>query len=131
MKQFVLQIIPYAGLLAGLLFCVLVEQKRRQRETEQRWNKRQMLLQSELGKLRGIMVDLQTRLQEAEMRSERDMGAHGPLSGLNVNRRTQAIRLLRRGERPEQVAATLGVPPPEAELLLKVHRITMGKVADS
>jgi hypothetical protein len=45
--------------------------------------------------------------------------------GLNVSRRFQALRLYRRGERPEQIAAALGVPVREVELLIKVHQITM------
>jgi len=45
--------------------------------------------------------------------------------GLNVSRRFQALRLYRRGERPEQIAAALGVPVREIELLIKVHQMTM------
>jgi len=130
MNESLLQTVPYLVEIAGgcLLLVMILELKRKQREAENRWNKRQMLLQSELGKLRGEITDLKTRLQEAEMRAELDTVASRP-SGLNLNRRSQAIRLLRRGERPEQVSATLGMPPPEANLLLKVHRIVTARLA--
>jgi uncharacterized protein YlxW (UPF0749 family) len=133
MNQSILQTVPYAVAIGGafLLFIAVLELRRRQQEVEQRWNKRQMLLQSELGKLRGVLEDLQTRLQDVERRSELNEGNSSQMAGINLNRRTQAIRLLRRGERPEQVSATLGMPPPEAELLLKVHRILSSRPSDA
>jgi hypothetical protein len=44
---------------------------------------------------------------------------------LNVSNRSQALRMHRRGDSPEQVASTLGIPLQEVELLLKVHRIVV------
>ena len=48
--------------------------------------------------------------------------------GLNVSRRSQALRMHRRGDTPEQVASTLGVPLQEIELLLKIHRIVVAAI---
>ena len=48
-------------------------------------------------------------------------------SGLNLNRRSQALRMHRRGDPPEQIAASLGVSRQEVDLLLKVHRIVMSR----
>ncbi len=48
-----------------------------------------------------------------------------PRPGLNLTNRSQALRMSRRGETPEQVAAALGVPLQEVDLLLKVHRIVI------
>jgi hypothetical protein len=39
------------------------------------------------------------------------------------DKRAMALTLLHRGESPEMVAATLGAPRSEMELLMKVHRI--------
>jgi hypothetical protein len=47
---------------------------------------------------------------------------------MNLNRRSQALRLHRQGERPEQIASTLEVPRQEIELLIKVHQIVMSNV---
>ena len=44
-----------------------------------------------------------------------------PRSGINVNRRVHALRLLRRGEDVAHVAAALGVPRREVELLVRVQ----------
>jgi hypothetical protein len=48
-----------------------------------------------------------------------------PKPAINLSRRFQALRLYRRGERPEQIAAALGVPLREIELLIKVHQIAV------
>jgi hypothetical protein len=48
-----------------------------------------------------------------------------PKPGLNLSKRSQALRMHRRGEPAEQIAATLAVSRQEVDLLLKVHRIVM------
>ncbi len=45
-------------------------------------------------------------------------------SGLNMNKRVQAIRLLRRGEDAGHIAAALGVTQREIELLMRVQRLS-------
>jgi hypothetical protein len=49
----------------------------------------------------------------------------GPRSGMNVSRRVQALRLLRRGEDLGHIASALGVPRCEVELLVRVHRLAL------
>jgi len=51
-----------------------------------------------------------------------------PRSGFNLGKRTQALRLQRHGESPEQIAASLELPLQEVELLLKVHRIVLSNI---
>ena len=51
-----------------------------------------------------------------------------PKPGLNLNKRSQALRMHRRGEGAEQIAAALELPRQEVELLLKVHRIVLSSV---
>lgn len=41
--------------------------------------------------------------------------------GMNLSRRSQALRLARRGEKPEQIASRLGLATGEVRLLLKIH----------
>ncbi|SPE23306.1 conserved exported hypothetical protein [Candidatus Sulfopaludibacter sp. SbA3] len=43
---------------------------------------------------------------------------------LNLNRRTQALRMQRRGESPATIAAALRVPRNEIDLLLKIQSLT-------
>lgn len=51
-----------------------------------------------------------------------------PKPGLNLNKRSHALRMHRRGEGAEQIAAELELPRQEVELLLKVHRIVLSSV---
>ena len=46
-------------------------------------------------------------------------------SGFNLSKRSQAIRMSRRGETPSQIAAALELPQGEVDLLLKVHRLVV------
>lgn len=64
--------------------------------------------------------------KEMERAMEALPAAGPPRPGMNVSRRIQVLRLFRQGERPEQIAAALGVPLNEVELLLKVHQIATG-----
>ncbi|MBS1858045.1 MAG: hypothetical protein JST11_21930 [Acidobacteria bacterium] len=48
--------------------------------------------------------------------------------GLNLSRRSQALRMHRRGESAEQIASALQVPRQEVDLLVKVHRIVLSNV---
>lgn len=51
-----------------------------------------------------------------------------PRSGMNLSRRSQALRLKRSGETPQKIAETLDMPRQEVELLLKVHEIVLNNV---
>jgi len=51
-----------------------------------------------------------------------------PKPGLNLNKRSQALRMHRRGETANQIATALELPQQEVELLIKVHRIVLSTV---
>jgi len=42
---------------------------------------------------------------------------------LNLSKRSQALRMHRKGDAPEQIAEALELPLQEVDLLIKVHRI--------
>jgi hypothetical protein len=44
-------------------------------------------------------------------------------AGLNVHQRAEALRMFRRGNDAEAICQALGLPPAEARLLEKVHRV--------
>lgn len=48
-------------------------------------------------------------------------------SGVNLNWRVQALRLLRRGQDIAHVSTALGVPRREIELLIRVHQLASGR----
>jgi hypothetical protein len=47
---------------------------------------------------------------------------------LNLNKRGQVLRMRRRGENPETIAAALSIPRNEVDLLLKVHQMSIEQV---
>jgi hypothetical protein len=52
-------------------------------------------------------------------------------AGLNLNKRVHALRMLRRGEEVSHVAAALGVPRGEVELLIRVQSLGKARVASA
>ena len=48
-----------------------------------------------------------------------------PRAGLNLCKRSQALRMYRKGDAPGRIAAALEVPLQEVDLLIKVHRIVL------
>jgi hypothetical protein len=50
-------------------------------------------------------------------------------AGLNLNKRVHAMRMLRRGEDVSHIAAALGVPRKEVELMIRVQSIGKARVA--
>lgn len=71
--------------------------------------------------------ELSDRLRLAE---ERPANVPGPSrSGLNLNNRPQALRMVRRGVDAATIASSLSLPRPEIELLIRVQQ--MSSAADA
>ncbi len=51
-----------------------------------------------------------------------------PRPGINLSRRSQALRMHRKGDSPDQIATALQIPRQEVELLVKVHRIVLSNL---
>jgi hypothetical protein len=51
-----------------------------------------------------------------------------PRFGLNLCKRSQVLRMHRKGDATDHIAATLDVPLQEVNLLIKVHRIVIGSL---
>jgi hypothetical protein len=51
-----------------------------------------------------------------------------PKPSFNLSKRTQALRMHRRGDSAEQIAAALEIPRQEVDLLLKVHQIVISNI---
>ena len=73
------------------------------------------------------------RLQEAERPvGDSPVPALAPLRpGMNMSKRVQALRLLRRGEDIGHVSAALGAPRREIELLIRVHKLSAQRAASA
>ena len=72
-----------------------------------------------------IRIDaMAARLNEAERPVGNEARVPTPMrAGVNLNNRVHAMRMLRRGEDVGHIAAALGVPLKEVELLIRVHSI--------
>lgn len=84
-------------------------------------------LQSEVTTLRGGMDELRQKLADLDSDlEERAVNANAtPKDSLNISKRSQVLRMYRRGEKPEAIAAALGMAQSEVDLLLKVQRIML------
>ena len=80
------------------------------------------VLQQKLDELEQQLEDLRRHASAAPV------AANAPRACLNLDKRSQALRMHRRGEGPPAIAAALGIPLPEVQLLLKVHRIVLSSI---
>lgn len=106
-----------------LFFSLKREMARLRREMEERgeqWS-------AEAGELRRALQVLSQEL-ELERKAAMDRAAI-PREGMNLSKRSQALRMHRLGQSPENIAAALGVSRREVDLLLKVHRTVLETVA--
>src|SRR5579871_6111950 len=75
---------------------------------------------------------MNVRLEDAEQRAATALIPPPPSRpSLNLSKRSQVNRLFKRGERVETIAATLGLPRREVELLLKVQRAAQAAAGGS
>jgi hypothetical protein len=51
-----------------------------------------------------------------------------PSGSINLNKRSQALRMYRRGEPSERIATALQMSRNEVELILKVHRTVVEQI---
>ncbi len=81
--------------------------------------------EASLQELKAKVDDLSMRLRDAEERAGITELPPVPKASLNLNKRTQVIRMSRRGEPAENIAAYLSIPRKEVELLLKIHGLIL------
>src|SRR5579864_2818134 len=125
--QTLFQSIPYA-IMAGavlLTFILHFALQRKFRQTLAPILPALQGAQTEIAALQQNLDEITARMQDAEERAGVLVPPSAPKSGLSLSRRTQVIRMARRGDRPDNIAASLSVPRREVELLLKVHRLAV------
>jgi hypothetical protein len=86
-----------------------------------RSKRRQTAQESATDDLKAQVAELSARVLDTEERTGVLVPPVPPRSGLNLNKRSQVIRMSRRGEQAEKIAASLNLPQREVELLLKVY----------
>ena len=116
--------LTYAVIAVGMILCVVlfVSLKRDLLSSEARARKKVSALESEWT---AKMELLDERWKELSQISGLLVAPAAPRSGLNLNKRSQALRLSRRGETPREIATALSIPQNEVELLVKVQKIML------
>jgi len=108
-------LIPYALLAVGLgaVLALFLSLKREMHASATRSRRR--------------FEELAARVTEADTRPRDPVfipASATPRSGMNLSKRVQAMRMLRRNEDVSHVAAALGITRSEVELLIRVQGIT-------
>jgi len=83
-------------------------------------------LHATIAALQGALDAQGGRLSDLEHQPHPAVVPVAPRAGLNLSKRSQALRMHRKGDPPERIAAALEVPQQEVDLLIKVHRIVLG-----
>ena len=81
-----------------------------------------------IGVLQQKVEELQQQVDDLRRQPSPPPPAARPRAGLNLDKRSQALRMHRRGEQPGDIAAALDIPLQEVNLLLKVHRIVLRSI---
>lgn len=71
---------------------------------------------------------LGARVRDLERSPSTPEVAGMPRLALNMSKRSQALRMHRLGEAPEQIAEALALPRQEVDLLLKIHQLVISKI---
>jgi hypothetical protein len=105
-------IVPYALLATGLIaaLALFVSMKREMQKNAAAHSKQ--------------MLELASKLNLTPTASEPAFIPPPARSGLNMSKRVQAMRLLRRNEDVGHVAAAVGVTRSEVELLIRVQKLS-------
>ena len=112
------------GLCLYLFVTLKAELRRHERGRAE--DRRQVAeLKGALGKASTALARLEKDLREVEQQTGMLVPPVPARSGLNLSKRTQVLRLHRAGEDPTMIAASLGLPRGEVDLLIKVQHMLM------
>ena len=126
MGRYFLALVPIVVLTAGYVvgFCIFLALRKEIRTLRARLSKKDAADVISALDLKNKLEEVAARLGDAEERGLLTAPAP-PKSGLNFSKRSQVIRLSRRGEPAENIAASLNMPRRQVELLLKVQAIAV------
>jgi hypothetical protein len=123
LERYFIPLAPYALLAAGCIFGLffLLSFEKDVHRLKSRLARRQAEDRTSTRDLKIQLQQLHERLRDAEERAGIPFAPPSPKASLNLTKRTQVLRMSRRGERVENIAASLSLPRREVELLLKIH----------
>jgi len=133
LERYFIPLAPYALLGAGCIFGLffLLSFDHEIRGLKARLTGRQDGDNASAHDFRVQFHELTERLRDAEERAGIPIGAPSVKASLNLNKRTQVLRMSRRGERSENIAASLSLPRREVELLLKIHSLVLNSSVET
>jgi len=133
LERYLLSLGPYALQAAGSIACLFVflTLKQETRRLKLRLDRQQAHEATAARDLRLRLEEITLRLRDSEDRAGVLVAPQPPRSGLNLTRRSQVIRMSRRGERSENIAASLSLPRGEVDLLLKINALVVNSPADT
>jgi len=119
---------PYAFQAAGLIAFLLIflSLKQEIRRLKLRLDRQQADNATTARDFNVRLEAITLRLRDSEDRAGVLVAPEPPRSGLNLTKRSQVIRMSRRGERAENIAASLSLPRGEVDLLLKINALVVG-----
>jgi len=126
MNPLLLAVVPYLALTLGLgisvcLFILLKgELHRKICRLEKSRKDLEISLTKLLDEFQQLREETRTSMQEAAMMAS-PASLPSPRQAINLSRRAQILRMAKRGDRPEQICAAVGMPLNEVELLLKIQ----------
>ena len=126
MEKYFIPLAPFLFMTAGLSLCVYIfcSLKREIHRLQTRLKGRDAQQDAAAQTLLVQIEEMRAELRDAEERTAQLVPPSPPRSGLNLNVRTQVLRMSRHGEAEEQIASKLLLPRNEVALLLKVHKLT-------
>lgn len=127
------QLAPFALLAGGTSICVaiFISLKKELHGLTHRVKEQQREIDNLEQRLTAQVNEMRASLHDIEENSGVLVPPTPPRSGFNLSKRSQAMRMSRRGEDPINIAAALSVPRKEVELLLKVQKIILSTVETS
>ena len=123
-------LVQYVLLGTGLFLCLYLffTLKLEIRAVETRLKAQATALTDAISAIRSAVDEIRAEIREVQEQTGMLVAPTPAKSGLNLNKRGQVLQMYRRGQSPEQIAATLGLPLTEIDLLIKVHQIVLDQV---
>jgi hypothetical protein len=133
LERSLLSLGPYALQAAGSIATLFIFMTLKQeiRLLKLRLDRQQTDQATAASDLKLKLEEITLRLRDSEERAGVLVAPHPPRSGLNLTKRSQVIRMSRRGERAENIAASLSLPRGEVDLLLKINALVVNSSADT
>ena len=127
--RYILPIAPFALITACMVLFVYVFilLKQEIRRIQSRLTKQREEILGLRQEVEVHVAQLKDGIRAADERVGVLVAPEPPPSGLNLSKRSQALRLSRSGEDSAGIAARLNLPRNEVDLLLKVQKIVLGE----